>query len=76
MAGFNFDLDERVVFGGREVSLRQALAEYEQAKKQAGSAALARPICFRQYGKRPAWLDGAQMEKLIASISAEGTSRP
>jgi hypothetical protein len=63
----DFDLDEKVVYGGREVPLRRALSEYAGAK-QAGGAGLTGPLCFRQYGKMPAWLDGAQMEKLIALI--------
>jgi hypothetical protein len=72
---FNFDLDEMVAFGGREVSLRQALAEYLQAKKQAGASGLVGPICFRHYGKRLAWLDGRQMEQILASIPSDDLSR-
>lgn len=59
----------------REVPLRQALAEYAQAKKQVGAAALTGTICFRLYGKGPAGLDGAQMEQIIASISSKDLSR-
>ena len=54
MANFDFDLDETVVvFGGREIPLREALAEYVQAKKQAGASALTGPLCFRNFGKKP-----------------------
>ena len=67
----NFDLDEMVVFGGRELPLRKALVEYVQAKKQAGESALMGPLCFRQLGKNPASLDGPQIEQIIASISPE-----
>ena len=69
MASFDFDLDEMVVFGGRELPLRKALVEFVQAKKQAGEFALTGPLCFRQLGKNPASLDGAQMEQIIASSS-------
>lgn len=74
-AVFDFDLDEIVAFGGREISLRQALSEYVQAKKQAGAAALAGPICFRDLGKRPGSFDSAQMEQILASISSKDVSR-
>jgi transcriptional regulator with XRE-family HTH domain len=74
-AGFDFDLREIVAFGGREISLRQALSEYVQAKQQAGAAALTGPICFRDVGKRPGSLDGAQMEQILASISLEELRR-
>ena len=40
MASFDFDLEEMVTYGGREVPIRQALAEYVQAKKQAGASRL------------------------------------
>ena len=75
MASFDFDLEEMVTYGGREVPLRQALDEYIQAKKQAGASAFVGPICFRQYGKRPASLSSVQMEQIIASIPAEDLSR-
>ena len=74
MASFDFDLEEVVTYGGREVPLRQALQEYAWAKMQAGASALVGPICFRQYGKRPASLSSVQMEQIIASIPAEDRS--
>ena len=75
MASFDFDLEEMVTYGGREVPLRQALDEYIQAKKQAGASALLGPICFRQYGRRPGSLSSAQMEQIIASMPPEDLSR-
>lgn len=74
-AGFDFDLLEIVAFGGREISLRQALSEYLQAKRQAGAAALTGPICFRDLGKTPGTFDGAQMEQILAAISLEELRR-
>lgn len=70
-----FDLDEMVFFGGREVPLRKALVEYVQVKKQAGASALTGPVCFRQFGKKPGALDGAQMEQIIAANPAEESGR-
>jgi hypothetical protein len=74
MTDFEFDLEEMVVFGGREIPLRKALVEYVQAKKQAGASALTGPLCFRQLGKKPARLEAAHLEKIIASISPDGTA--
>jgi hypothetical protein len=70
-----FELDEMVFFGGREVPLGKALVEYVQVKKQAGASALTGPICFRQFGKKPGALDAAQMDQIIAAIPAEDSGR-
>jgi hypothetical protein len=74
-AAFDFDLDEIVAFGGHNISLRKALSEYVRARNQAGAAALAGTVCFRDFGKRPGSLDGAQMERILASISPEELRR-
>ncbi|MFZ0210526.1 MAG: hypothetical protein WAL59_31225 [Roseiarcus sp.] len=72
---FDFDLDEIVRFGNRDVSLRRALREYIETKKQLMGGVIGPPMWLRDWGKKPSSFNASHMDALGGSIAAEDLKR-
>jgi hypothetical protein len=68
---FDFDLDEIIRFGNRDISLRRALREYIETKKQFRGGVVGPPMWLRDRGKKPSSFDADHMDALAGSIAPE-----
>jgi hypothetical protein len=68
---FDFDLDEIIRFGNRDISLRRALREYIETKKRFTGGVVGPPMWLRDRGKKPGSFDADHMDALAGSIADE-----
>jgi hypothetical protein len=65
--GFDYDLEEVVNFGGRDISLRQAILDHAEARKRVSGIPLP-PMWFREQGKQPGSFEAHHMDALADAI--------